>query len=159
MKDFEREFIDFAAGVWQSFGLDPLSSQLVGIIFLEPEEVSMEDLAKKTGYSLPSLSNKLRMLEGLMLVKRVKKPGTKKAFYYIEKDVYSIMLRKLQSMQDRFIQPAKNTIPGIIERNKGSRMNADEKRKMEMIQTYYKQLLEVETCLAKHRQALEKMRG
>jgi DNA-binding transcriptional regulator GbsR (MarR family) len=156
MKPFEKEFIEFVEGVWQRFGLDQLSSRLIGIIFIEPKEVSMDTLAKKTGYSLASLSNKLRTLESMKVVKRVKKPGTKKAFYYIEKDVYEIMRRKMQAMFDQYINPAKAILPSIIEKHKATRMTAEEKQKMDIIIKYHKQLVDVSKCMETHMKALEK---
>jgi DNA-binding transcriptional regulator GbsR (MarR family) len=157
MKQFEKEFIDFVSGVWQGFGLDQLSSNLIGIIFIEPKEVSTDFLAEKTGYSLASLSNKLRNLEAMKVVKRIKKPGTKKAFYYIEKDVYQIMRRKMQAMFDQYINPARTTLPIIINRHKSSKMNAEEKKKMDIIIKYHKQLLDVGKCLEKHLKELERL--
>jgi DNA-binding transcriptional regulator GbsR (MarR family) len=151
----EQEFVDFLSGLFSGFGLDSLSSRLVSIIFLEPEEVSMEDLAEKTGYSLASLSNKLRLLESQQMVKRVRKPGTKKSFYFIEKDVYAIMRRKVQAMEDLFITPAKNYIPGMIEKYKNAKLDAGEKQKMDIIRKYHKQLLEVDQCMQKMKKELE----
>ncbi|MFC1741780.1 GbsR/MarR family transcriptional regulator [Nanoarchaeota archaeon] len=156
MKPFEQEFIDFIEQTFQRFGLDSLCSRIVGIVFLEPNEVSMEDLAKKTGYSLASLSNKLRFLESAKMVKRIKKPGTKKSFYYIEKDVYQIMQRKMQAMRDQFMTPAKTILPNIIEKHKNTKMTAVEKEKMDIIIKYHKQLLEVDKCFEKHLKELER---
>lgn len=155
MKPFEQEFIDFIGQVFQGFGLDSLSSTLVGIIFLEPKEISMDELAEKTGYSLASLSNKLRALESMKIVRRVSKPGSKKAYYYIEKDVCEIMRRKLQAMYEQFITPAKTTLPVIIEKYRNAKLSSDEKQKMDIIINYHKQLLDVEKCLDKHIKELE----
>ena len=159
MDGFEKEFIDFMVGVLPSFGLDPLSSRLVGMIFIEPGPVAMEDLAERTGYSLASLSNRLRSLENAGMVKRFRKPGTKKAFYFMEKDVYELIINKIKAMQSGYIQPAKNALPGIIERSKGARLGKDDKQKLGIIQEYYDQLLEIDSCLSRHVREIEKMRG
>ncbi|MBN1543841.1 hypothetical protein JW898_00085 [Candidatus Woesearchaeota archaeon] len=153
---FEDEFVEFLSGVFGGFGLDQLSSRLVGIIFLEPKEISMEDLAGRTGYSLASLSNKLRLLESQHLVMRVRKPGTKKAFYFIEKDVYSIIQRKMKATIDLFITPAKDRLPKIIESQKKERLNADGKEKMAIIERYHRQLLEVDQCMQRLMKDLER---
>lgn len=152
----EEEFVDFFSGLFSGFGLDQLGSRLTSIIFLEPGEVSMDQLAEKTGYSLASLSNKLRHLESLNMVRRVKKPGTKKSFYFIEKDVYAIMHRKLQAIQDRFITPAKNHIPAMIDKYSNAKLKADEKQKLEIIKGYFRQLLEVDECMQRTKKELEK---
>ncbi|MBU2561319.1 MAG: hypothetical protein KKD17_03400 [Nanoarchaeota archaeon] len=144
------------SGVFSGFGLDQLSSRLVGMIFLDPKEISMEELAKRTGYSLASVSNKLKMLEMHQMVVRVRKPGTKKAFYFIEKDVHAIMRRKLNVIFDQFLGPARSSLPAMIEKCRKSRMSAEERQKIEIVQGYYSQLLEVEKVFEKIRKDLEK---
>ncbi len=153
---FEEEFVDFLTEVFSGLGLDQLSSRLVGIIFLEPKEISMEELAERTGYSLSSLSNRLRMLESHHIIIRVKKPGTKKAYYYIEKDVYAIMRRKVQTIRERFIEPAKKTLPQILDKARGTKLSQDKKKKLDIINKYHKQLLEVDQCVQKMQKDLER---
>ncbi|MBW2965216.1 hypothetical protein KY363_07200 [Candidatus Woesearchaeota archaeon] len=155
MKPFEQEFTDFIGQVFQRLGLDSLSSTLVGIIFLEPKEVSMDELAEKTGYSLASLSNKLRALESMNMVKRVSKPGSKKAYYYIEKDVNEILRRKLQVIYEQFLEPARTTLPSIIDKYRNTKLSAEEKQKMDIIINYQKQLLDMGKCIEKHMKELD----
>ncbi|MFH1063449.1 MAG: hypothetical protein V1729_00045 [Candidatus Woesearchaeota archaeon] len=156
MKEFEKEFLEFISDTFQRFGLDSLSSQMVSILFLEPDEVAMEDLATRTGYSLASVSTKMRPLEDIGLVKKMKRPGTKRSFYFMDKDVYSIMLRKLDAMERSYITPAKSILPNIIEKQKSGKISPEDKKKMDIIQNYHKQLTEVSEVFNRLKQELGK---
>ena len=83
MDELEKEWMAAFNKIAKSFGLDDLSSKVVSVLYLEPEEVPMEDLAKKTGYSLASISNTMRVLGNMGFVQRIKKPGTKKIYFQI----------------------------------------------------------------------------
>ena len=55
MKRFENDFLDFLTETSQKKNMDSLSSKLIAILYIEPREVSIEELAKRTGYSLASI--------------------------------------------------------------------------------------------------------
>ena len=92
MEPLDEEFIDMYKQMGQMQGADSLLSSIFGILYLEPEEVSMDELAKKTGYSLASISNNIKTLERVGVVKRIKKPGSRKAYFFIEKNLDLIYL-------------------------------------------------------------------
>lgn len=77
-------------------GLDPLSAKLLSILWLEPKEISVEELAKKANYSLSSLSLKLKHLEKNWSIKRIKHRDSRKTFLYMEKDLYNIAIDNLK---------------------------------------------------------------
>lgn len=147
MKELENDFINFTSTVFGNLGLDSLGSSIVGIVFLEPEPVPMEELAKRTGYSLASLSNKLKLLEAQQLIKKTRKPGSKKSFYYIEKDVYQIMHRKMKAMKELFMAPAHEILPDLIDKYKGKKLAGEDRKKFDIVQNYYRQIKEVEQCM------------
>ncbi len=156
MKEFEKEFLEFISGTFQRFGLDSLSSQMVGILFLEPDEVAMEDLAKRTGYSLASVSTRMRQLEDMYMVKKVKKPGTKRSFYFMDKDIYCLMLQKIDAMERLYLSPAKTVIPGILDKQKQGKLSTEDRKKVEIIQKYHKQLTELAGIFGHMRSELDK---
>ena len=112
----EKEWMEFGVGVGRSMGFDLLTSKLISILYLEPESISMESLAKTTGYCLASVSNKLKPLEQLGMIERKKKPGSKKLFYYMEKDLSVVMRKFFEMGYEREIKPAKEVIPGLLKK-------------------------------------------
>ncbi|RMF55947.1 hypothetical protein D6745_00770 [Candidatus Woesearchaeota archaeon] len=158
MKEFERKFINFIVGVYRAFGMDMLSSKLLAILYLEPNEIPMEKLAKMTGYSLASVSNKMRLFEGTNTVQRIKKPGTKRVFYYMEKDFCRLMENKFKAFYEKEILPSKKFVPQLLKENRGINLNNEEKEKMRIIKNYYKQMLMIEKALRNINFHLKKMK-
>ena len=157
MKQFEKDFINFGISVFKSFGLDNLSAKIFSILYIEPKEVSMDDLAKRTGYSLASVSNKMKMFEGLGMAQRVKKPGTKKVYHYMNKSIFNLMKKKFELAYQKEVLPAKEIIPQILEKHKNVKLNKEETEKMKIIKNYYKQMLEVEKMLKSLHLCMEKL--
>ena len=96
----------------------------------------MDELAKKTGYSLASVSNKVKMLESLGMVTRRTKPGSRKVFLYTEKNLLDIMKQQLIKKQEYAIKMAKGTAFSIIEKNKNKLKSEKQKRKLKIIENY-----------------------
>jgi HTH-type transcriptional regulator, osmoprotectant uptake regulator len=149
MHDFEKEFIDFETEVGKNSGMDPLASRLFMMLFLEPHEISMEELAERTGYSLASIHNKMKLLERVGHVKRIRKPGTKKVYYFIEKDMIKTFSDMMQATYHQRIEPAKAFLPALIVKYKSAKLNEEEKQKMAIIKNYYLQLMKVDKIMAK----------
>ena len=149
MKSIEKEFIDFYIGVGRTWGLDTLSSKLIGILYLEPEEICIEELAKKTGYSLPSISNKMNFIETMGIVKRIKKPGSKKLFYFMEKDAIKVARMHFEKIYESEIEPAKKLMPKLLDKYKKVNLNNEEKKKLEIIKNYNKQMLNIDKVYSK----------
>lgn len=147
MDELEREWMAAFSKIAKSFGLDDLSSKIVSVLYLEPEEVPMEDLAKKTGYSLASISNTMRLLENIGFVQRIKKPGTKKVYFYMEKDLVKLNIRKINAANENFIKPAKEFLPQLINKYKSKVKDERSKQKLQIIENYYAQLLQFEGML------------
>jgi len=57
------------------------------VLFFEDEPLSLGKIAERTGYSLSHVSTALKLLENIGLVKRIKKPGDKRAYYTAIKNI------------------------------------------------------------------------
>jgi HTH-type transcriptional regulator, osmoprotectant uptake regulator len=151
MHAFEKEFIEFEAEVGKNAGMDPLASRIFMILFLEPKEISMEELAKRTGYSLASVHNKMKILEKVGHVKKIRKPGTKKVFYFMEKDMIKTFMEIMETTYNLRIQPTLVFLPELITKYSDAKLNEGEKQKMEIIRRYYSQLMKVNKVMGKFR--------
>lgn len=158
MKSIEKEFVDFYINVGKSWGLDTLSSKLMGMLYLEPKEICIEKLAEKTGYSLASISNKMRFIETFGVIKRIKKPGSKKVFYYMEKDCIKLTQIHFEKIYASEIIPAKKFMPKLLDKFKKVKLNNDEKEKYKIIKNYNKQILDIEKVFQKLTSYLDELK-
>ena len=157
MRELEKDFLDLFHNVLRTYGLSDLCVKVTGLLYLEPDEVSMEELAEKTGYSLASISNTMKLLESLGMVERVRKPKTKKIFFYMEKNLIRINISKLKAVRDNAFKPIEEYTTQIISKYRNKVKSEKDKRKLQIIENYHKQALMFESILNKWIEDLTKI--
>ncbi|MBM3200077.1 hypothetical protein FJZ53_03995 [Candidatus Woesearchaeota archaeon] len=146
MEKIDQEFVELMKHLVKIQGADDLTALITAKVFLEPSEVAMDDIAKDTGYSLASISNKTKLFEQAGIFKRVTKPGTKKVFFYMEKDV-SKMIMNMFLTKVQVITIAKNKLPDIIKKYKAQSKTEKDKQKLKIIEHYYNDILKFDTII------------
>lgn len=145
--NLEKDFVQLSVDIGNSMGLDELGSEIIGLLYIEPEPVSMEDIAKKTGYSTTSIYNKLELLSRFHCVNKIKKPGSKKVFFCIEKDIFAMFIDFMKEGYEKKIVPLKNNIPLIIEKYKNSDLSEDDKKRLKIISEYHSRIIKIEKVM------------
>lgn len=157
MDDVDKEFIEMYQNIGTSMGFDDLMITLFAKIYIEPEEIAMEELAKKTGYSLASVSNKLKSLEAMGIIKRTKKPGSKKIFLYSEKSFVNVLKYHLVKKEENVIRIVKAKAPEIIKKCKNKAKSEKEKKKLKILEDYYGQIVKFERVISDIKNKIKKM--
>jgi DNA-binding transcriptional regulator GbsR (MarR family) len=155
MEGLEKEFTEHFATSCKGMGMDDLSLKVFSILFLEPEEIAMEEIAKRTGYSLASISNTMKNLEIVGFVQRTRKPGSKKVFFFMDKDIIKMNIQKMIYASENMIKPAKQKLPEMIKKYKDKAKTENSKKKITIIQNYYDQMLIFEKIIEKWTKDLE----
>lgn len=134
MDKIEKDFVDMYKHLGAMQGFDDSMTSIFAIVFINPEPVSLEELARKTGYSLASISNKAKFLENNGMIRRTNKPGTRKVFFYSDKDMKKNLKNALKKKVEMMKYIIKN-VPKIIDHNKNVKTD-NEKKKLEIIKKY-----------------------
>jgi len=137
----KQQFIDFITEASKTNGFDELTSKLVGILYAEPKEICLEELSKKVRYSLSAVSTETKNLERFGLVKKIRKPGSRKVYYYMEKDLHAMALEKMRLKYEKVLLKGKEELPKIISEYKKQKGNPEE---LKIMEEYMKQLLKAE---------------
>lgn len=157
MDDIDKDFIEMYQDIGDSLGFDNLMITLFAKIYIEPEEIAMDELAKETGYSLASVSSKIKALESIGIVKRIKKPGSKKIFVYAEKSFVKIMKDQLVKKEQNCIRIVKEKAPDIIKKHKNKSKSEKEKKKLKILEDYLYQINKFEEVISDIRAQIEKI--
>ena len=153
LKELEKDFTEYSFGMSRALGMPDLHANLLSILFLEPEPVSMEELAKRTGYSLSAISTAMSFLQNINQVRKTRK--ARKVYYTTEKDGRKVIRDVLSKVREAKLKPTSEYIPGIIKKyEKIAKKNEEVKIRLEIIKKYHKQMLKVDALLKK---ALEEM--
>ena len=138
IKTPKQEFIELMTENMKANGLDELSSKVLAVLFVEPSEISLEDLALRTGYSLSTISTSMKFIEATGLVNKYKKPNSRKIFLHMDKSILDIMLRMLKRKQENVIQKSRDILPSIIDHYKKAKASKEE---LKIIENYYQEVL------------------
>ncbi|GIU69581.1 MAG: hypothetical protein KatS3mg002_0817 [Candidatus Woesearchaeota archaeon] len=133
-----EQFIELMTENVKSNGLDDATSRIIAILFLEESEISLEELAKKSGYSLSLVSTAIKMMESFGLIHKLKKPHSKKVYVKMETDILDHTVIMLRRKQKYVVEKVKDTLPEIIanyKKFKGS------KKELKIIEKYYNDTL------------------
>lgn len=160
MEELNKKVIELYQEMARGQGLtDSLMIEIFARLYISPEPVAMDDLAKETGYSLASISNKVKAIAIPLQIKRIRKPGTKKLFLYMEKDIMKIFKDALLKKEEFVVNITKEKLPKIIKEYKDKAKSGKDKEKLKIIESYYEQILKFETILGKILKEFEKIQG
>lgn len=95
MRSDERteRFIEQMGMLGEEEGLPRIAGRIFGLLLLQSEPCSLDDLADALGVSKASISTDTRRLEGLGYLERRAVPGDRRDYYSISPDVFAHSLR------------------------------------------------------------------
>jgi len=93
--------------VASSIGYSPLHGKIIAILLVKSKPVSLQEVAKETGYSTSMISLSLDLLEVLGVIKRVKKTADRKLYIELSGDLIEILKNAIVMKVDKSI---KNTV-------------------------------------------------
>lgn len=93
---FLAQFIALAGDVAEMVSFNRSLGQLYGLLYVSPERLSLEEIARTCRMSKGNASIHLRILEDWGAVHRSSQPGTRKDYYTANLDVKSIASRRFQ---------------------------------------------------------------
>ncbi|MBN1156209.1 hypothetical protein JXA85_01205 [Candidatus Woesearchaeota archaeon] len=155
MEATEERMAQVMKEVFVRKGYDDLASKILAILFLEPKEISMDELASKTGYSLPSISLKIKLLTGSLSAALTKttKPGSKKTYVFMEKsDIENRFMETAKNGYESITRFAKENLPKLISEYKNKPTTPEKKKRIKIMENYLKALDESDeiiACMAK----------
>jgi DNA-binding transcriptional regulator GbsR (MarR family) len=148
----EQELHEFLVQTSLHTGANMLLSQVIATLFAHPEAMSLEELSERTGYSLASVSNAVRLLEQAGKIVRHKKPGDKRTYISFHNDLIKNTHEHINKALNVFVKPFGEKIPGIIsgleqeaKNNKHDSQKKQElKQKKELLASYVAQMKHIE---------------
>jgi DNA-binding transcriptional regulator GbsR (MarR family) len=152
----KKEFREIVYESCKAIGLDDFPSRLISVLQTEKEGISLGELTIITGYSLSNLSTTIKGMEDKQMVKKFKKPGSRKIYVVMDKNITSFFIELQKKRYQQSLKPSMKKIPEIIERYKDSNEFEED---LKMIKDYYGQIKFLADETKKFIEALENRKG
>jgi DNA-binding transcriptional regulator GbsR (MarR family) len=148
----KHEFREIVYDSCKAVGLDDLPSRLISVLQSEKAEISLGELAEITGYSLSNLSTTIKWMEDRQMVKKFKKPRSRKIFVEMDQDITTFFIELQKKLYHQSLKPPLKKIPDILQKYENNDKFVDE---LEIIRDYYKQTIFMDEETSKYIKALE----
>lgn len=127
-KAVEEKIYSTFSDVASSIGYSPLHGRIIGVLLVEGGEMSLQELARKTGYSASMISLSLDLLELLGVIKKLKKTGDRNLYIALQGDL-------LECLKNAIILRVSKSIDSTLSDFRKSRadlgrLESGERRKM-----------------------------
>jgi len=84
IEEVERKMFLLWEDIAEARGFDRVVGTVVCTLLIENRPLSQQEIAEKTGYSVPTISKTLKTFTPLGSVRKMKKRGERTALYYVE---------------------------------------------------------------------------
>jgi len=107
-KELEKKILDTFAEVAHSIGYSPLHGKIIGVLLVKHKPMSLQELAKTTGYSTSMISLSIDLLEILGVVKKVKKTADRKLYIELSGDLLECLKKAFVMRLEKSISESLN---------------------------------------------------
>ena len=137
-------FIETAARISKSMGLNEIAGQLYALLYLSPEPISLNEMVEKLKISKASASINIRALEGWRAAKKVWVKGNRRDHYVANRDIWRIVSSRLRLGLERRISEANGAIEQVEKMLKNFEKKSDGKDQ-KLARTYMERIKTVRT--------------
>ena len=107
INEIEKRIYNTFSGLAQSMGFSPIHGNIIGALIVGGESLSLQEIAKKTGYSVSMVSLSMDLLEILDIVKRIKKSRDRNLYISLKGNL-------LDSLKKVLTIRVKKSVTGIL---------------------------------------------
>lgn len=140
LRSLRRDIVDRIAKVSELWGLDESVGIVFGALLFSSKPLALEEIAKISNYSVSSVCQKMKLLENLGYVRRIKKSGSKKIYYEVEYDLANMIKRFIEASLENEIMPMLSTIDEYLKKYEGLLNAAEDKNEKREIENDIKKL-------------------
>jgi len=108
------QFTDRLALLFENDGLPPIAGRIFGLLLLNEDALSLDQLAEDLGVSKASVSTNARLLAQLGVVEQVRRSGSRRDYYRMAPDVFERSMAQRLARWQRFtevIGEGRRTLP------------------------------------------------
>jgi len=146
--DVEQSILSTFGQVAESIGYSQVHGKIIGILLVNGRETSLQEIARRTGYSVPMISLSLDLLDVLGVVKKTKKPGDRNIYAKLSGDLLECLKKAFVIRLEKSIS---ESLAGFDEIKKGGKASPEARRALEKLEKEIRRLDRYVSLLAKIR--------
>ena len=146
--EIEQNILSTFGQVAESIGYSQVHGKIIGVLLIRGGEMSLQDIAKRTGYSLGMISLSLDLLEVLGVVKKIKKSGDRNVYAKLSGDLLECLKKAFVIKLEKSIS---DSLSGFEEIRKSGRASPEARKALEKLEKEIRRLERYVSLLSKIR--------
>ena len=139
IEDVEKDIYSSFATLASTIGYSEIHGRIIAALMVSEKKLSLQDLAKKTGYSISTLSLSLDLLEFFGMIKKMKNAGDRKLYIELHGDLLEGLKKAFIIRIQKSVTDSLNRFENYKENLKDSK-DKDSKRVMEVLNILEKEI-------------------
>jgi DNA-binding transcriptional regulator GbsR (MarR family) len=103
VEEAKKKIFSTFSDIASSIGYSPLHGQIIGVLLVKGKQLSLQELAKETGYSSSMVSLSLDLLEVLGVVRKVKRTADRKLYIELTGDLLECLKNAIMMRLEKSI--------------------------------------------------------
>ena len=140
--EIEKKIHSLFASTASSMGYSEINGMIISVLFVSKKPLSLQEISKKTGYSISSISIALDLLEIIGIVKKIKNTGDRKLYAKLDGNI-------LEGLRTAFLLKIEAAIEDTLEGLNKMRKDVNNKSTKQMLKTVEKEVKKLEIYINK----------
>jgi len=124
IKEIEMDIYSTFADIASTIGYSEIHGRIIAALLVKNKKLSLQELAKNSGYSTSTISLSLDLLEFLGMVKKIKKAGDRKLYIELHGDL-------LEGLKKAFLIKIQKSVTDTLVRFKEYEKNLNKSKDIE----------------------------
>ena len=119
---------------------DQTTARIIAVLYLSKNPLSLDEIYKKVGSSKTNCFLKIKKLENLEIVKKIKGKHSKKILFYFEKNINRMIFEHMHQRYRTLLVLTKIVLEKIINKYKTEQLDKNELEQLRIIKAQYQQI-------------------
>lgn len=104
LEEVRNFFIEALGRIFALYGLPDALGHIYGLLFLADRPLGLDDIAQDLGVSKSTVSNNIRLLEGVAYVRKVWVKGSRRNYYEVERNMSKVAMETIQKNYEKELE-------------------------------------------------------
>jgi DNA-binding transcriptional regulator GbsR (MarR family) len=139
LEEVRNILIEGLGRVFSQYSFPDVLGHIYGVLFLADEPLGLDDIAQELGVSKSTVSNNIRILEGVGYARKVWVKGSRRDYYEVERNLSKVVLETIEKNYEKELE----IYVGISESCKnllGEVVDSSDERLKEKAEFYYQNI-------------------
>jgi len=140
LNKIEQQAANALDDLHQCANFDQTTAKIIAVLYLSKKPLSLDEIYKKVGASKTNCFLKIKRLENLEVIKKIKEKNSKKIGFYFEKNIDKMIFEHMNQRYRTLLVLTKMMFEKIISKYNINELNKEELEQLKILKIQHKKI-------------------